>query len=130
MPSGYNKSTKQNYTLVSPANKEAYKHIVDKALKAHQQNLHQAQSFKFKEVTGDEINLISQNTSVKFDVLDMKINQGHILSDLIQPTKAKLMQCCKQQYNKQKDNRCKVQTKSLCLFLLAERSVIFCLKIY
>lgn len=26
------------------------------------------------------------------------------------------MQCCKQQYNKQKDNRCKVQTKSLCLF--------------
>lgn len=76
LPSGYNKSTKQNYTLVSPANKEAYKHIVDKALKAHQQNLHQAQSFKFKEVTGDEINLISQNTSVKFDVLDMKNQPG------------------------------------------------------
>lgn len=93
LPSSYNKNTNKSYSIVSPASKEAYGKISNKALSTYKQSVENKQEnvkvappaekeqafFSYKELTAEQMKRLSTTTTIKFDCSDMQKNGNYII---------------------------------------------------
>ncbi len=68
LPSSYNPNTKKSYSLISPANKNAYVRISDVVISAYNQNKQSAEEYVYENLTEQQLSKLSNTTDIKFDI--------------------------------------------------------------